>query len=75
MYLDKVEAQWGALVNRAVLREGQAGQPSLFLLIGMSATTDDHICPNKQVIVRVSCESVKLKKRQDLKRNITKRNT
>jgi len=53
--------------------EGQAGWPFLVLIIDMSAATYDHICPNMQVILSISCESVKLKQIQDLKRNITKK--
>jgi hypothetical protein len=60
-------------VNRAVLREGQAGWPFLVLFRDMSATTYDHNCPNKQVILRISCDGVKLKEIQNLKRNITKK--
>jgi hypothetical protein len=69
----KFEAPWWVLVNREVLREGQEGWPFLVHVIDISATTYDHICPNKRVILRISCESVKLKKIQDLKRNITKK--
>jgi len=41
----------------------------------MSATTYDHICPKTKIILRISCESVKLKKIQDLTRDITKKST
>ena len=72
LHLDKVGAQLWALVNRAVLREGRAGWLFLVLLTDMSARMCELICLNKHVILRISCESVKLENIQNWKGNITK---